>query len=194
MTVKTYDSVGRIDIRLFGKAGLLENGSHGVINNWPNDEYGAKSIGFHAEEDHLRLTFDFQNSNGVWEEISEDISYLYTPTNYGGTRQWFKCPGCGSRAAIVFKPERQFRCRKCYKLQYACQNDGYFKSLFKRRDKLGFRIFDDYDQGDRSRKKWMREEKFGPLYLEFMELERNIDLLWKNGVLSRYGISNSPSS
>lgn len=52
------------------------------------------------------------------------IRLEWTPTNYGGLRPWFLCPGegCGHRrVAILYGPTLPLLCRLCRGLVYASQ-------------------------------------------------------------------------
>jgi len=51
------------------------------------------------------------------------VELTHTPANLDGRRPWFKCPGCRSRRAKLYKPLRRdhFRCRECHGLLYESQ-------------------------------------------------------------------------
>jgi Zn ribbon nucleic-acid-binding protein len=53
------------------------------------------------------------------------IWIVTTKCRYGGGRQWFECPGCKKRAAILYREEDDFRCRKCLKLGYYTHTMNY---------------------------------------------------------------------
>jgi hypothetical protein len=48
------------------------------------------------------------------------VPFTYTPTKFGGCRKWFRCPGCG-RGARVLYGWTSLRCRKCRGLKYRSQ-------------------------------------------------------------------------
>ena len=61
-----------------------------------------------------------------------------TSPNFGGTRYWLKCAGCGKRVQKVYRPPLKFffKCRICYDLIYQSQEsdilDGFRKKMAKR--------------------------------------------------------------
>jgi hypothetical protein len=48
------------------------------------------------------------------------VSYVFTPTKFGGWRAWFRCPGCGLRCRVLYGIN-SLRCRKCRGLKYQSQ-------------------------------------------------------------------------
>ena len=52
------------------------------------------------------------------ELIREHIRLTSSMSHGGGRRQWFVCPGCGARVAILYLSETYFRCRGCERLAY----------------------------------------------------------------------------
>lgn len=60
------------------------------------------------------------------EKFEQEIAILTTAQHMGGVRQWWKCPGCGRRCAILYAPEGDnfFDCRKCLGLTYRSQHLG----------------------------------------------------------------------
>lgn len=77
--------------------------------------------------------------------IFDDIRLetTWTDTNFGGQRQWFLCPNCGRRCAIIYCPDYDPRwgCRPCLKGRYACEplstHDRRLHAAFKVRRRLG---------------------------------------------------------
>jgi hypothetical protein len=52
----------------------------------------------------------------AWRGTISNIHLASTATEFGGRREWFKCPGCGRRARIVYGPH--FACRGCQRLNH----------------------------------------------------------------------------
>ena len=48
------------------------------------------------------------------------VPYVYTATEFGGQRAWFRCPGCGSRCRVLYGTD-SLRCRKYRGLKYQSQ-------------------------------------------------------------------------
>jgi hypothetical protein len=49
------------------------------------------------------------------------LRLTWTPCNFGGSRPWFMCEGCGRRVAIVYGLWSFLVCRICLDLPYASQ-------------------------------------------------------------------------
>ena len=70
----------------------------------------------------------FQSDHAVLTDVTDQerqktlsIQLLRTPCNYGGTRPWFECPGCGHRCAILYFDDGSVLCRSCLGLAYKSQ-------------------------------------------------------------------------
>ena len=74
------------------------------------------------------------------EQIKQPVTIVSSPCEFGGSRRWFLCPGCGRRAAVLYC-RRFFRCRVCLGLSYASQGQRAFergvRQTSARRRKLG---------------------------------------------------------
>lgn len=81
----------------------------------------------------------------VFELEGVSFSTTWTSTNFGGRRQWFLCPVCDRRCAIIYKPSETqgFGCRICLKGRYASEHmspqDRRLHAAFKVRKRLGQR-------------------------------------------------------
>lgn len=71
------------------------------------------SIGMIREE-LQRAKSDEIDINGL------SIQIKYSKCNFGGSRPWFVCPGCGNRKGTLFCPNAgsQYLCRDCHGLRY----------------------------------------------------------------------------
>lgn len=67
----------------------------------------------------------------------------WTETNFGGQRQWFLCPDCGRRCAIIYRVgiEPRWGCRLCLNGHYISEHmsptDRRLHAAFKVRERLG---------------------------------------------------------
>ena len=56
----------------------------------------------------------------------EGVSFrtTWTATNFGGHRQWFICPACECRCAIIYRLSESLKlgCRICLNGRYACEH------------------------------------------------------------------------
>lgn len=67
----------------------------------------------------------------------------WSETNFGGRRQWFLCPDCNRRCAIIYRADRTQRwgCRLClngrYRSEHMSPRDRRLHAAFKVRERLG---------------------------------------------------------
>ena len=86
---------------------------------------------------HLRPLPDFIFFEGTGVETT------WTETNFGGQRQWFLCPSCKRRCAIIYRDGAgpHWGCRVCLKGHYLSEamspQDRRLYAAFKVRERLG---------------------------------------------------------
>ncbi|MCP4523670.1 MAG: hypothetical protein GY828_05660 [Candidatus Gracilibacteria bacterium] len=51
----------------------------------------------------------------------EGVEIIQTKANYGGYRNWFKCPKCNNKAFTLYNINGNLICRKCSNLPYRKQ-------------------------------------------------------------------------
>ena len=108
----------KVDIRVWHKRGLLWDGGTNTWS-WSRGGESAGSIRFTVNTDNIRLTYSV---NG--QDASQTIRLTATPCRYGGSRQWFECPVCRGRAAVLFMRAGRFACRQCQKVSYTSQSSS----------------------------------------------------------------------
>ena len=105
---QTTESQLYVDIRSMKKHGQLKEGSAGgLVWNCNGQQTGC--IGYYIESDRLVLTYKIDYGSGESQNIKDEIFFAWTSCNYGGKRQWFVCPKCNKRVAILYGG-RYFRC------------------------------------------------------------------------------------
>jgi hypothetical protein len=104
-----------------------------VSLSWSNGGDPIGSIGLQAKSDGVRLFYRTRR-DGEWYDVDELIPTVWTPTRFGGRRQWFLCPKCARRCRILYGGSR-FRCRRCYRISYRSQAemraDRATRAMFK---------------------------------------------------------------
>lgn len=55
--------------------------------------------------------------------LQQKVETRTTPCNFGGVRQWFNCPNCHERCAILYASPH-FACRKCHRGRYRIELEG----------------------------------------------------------------------
>ncbi len=130
----TTEGQYKIDIRWMKKQRYLHPGTAGILS-WPYRGEESGSIGFRLETDRLVLNYRNRQNGGEWENIEDEIFFTWTPCNYGGNRQWFLCPGCNRRVAVVYGG-KYYRCRHCYSLTYSSQQESRPDRLMRKARKI----------------------------------------------------------
>ena len=61
----------------------------------------------------------------------EYIEIEKTSFNFGESRSWLKCSGCGKRVRKIFSPPEKthFRCRTCYDLKFSSQESNVYDGI-----------------------------------------------------------------
>ena len=134
----TTESQHRIDIRWMRKQRYLQPGISGTLS-WSCRGAASGSIDFRVENDRLVLNYRNRQNGGEWENIEDEIFVTWTPCNYGGNRQWFHCPGCYRRVAVVFGG-KYYRCRHCHRLTYSSQQESRPDRLMRKARKIRARL------------------------------------------------------
>jgi hypothetical protein len=130
-----------IDVNRLRKAGLLKAGYSGGWQ-WTVDGEKVASISMRAETGRLVLIYRMRRDGGDWEDIEEPIPLVETDCTYGGTRQWFRCPGvrdgqwCARRVGKLYLGQRYFVCRHCLRLVYTSQSEQTMDRHNRRANKI----------------------------------------------------------
>ena len=139
----TTEGIRSIDIRYLKKKGALAPGIAGEWS-WTTTLYDGSEnvakIGFRVEEDRVLLSFSRQVDGGDWEDVKQKIYLDQTACNFGGYRDWFLCPDCGERVAILYGVGKYFLCRHCHNLVYESQNENGIDRMFRKVRKIHKRL------------------------------------------------------
>jgi hypothetical protein len=181
-TQTTVEETKRIDICYMRKQGFLKPNTHGTLS-WTYGGEPSGEINFATHDDYLQLNFRHKEHGSEWQSIQQKIRFDCTPCHYGNSRKWFLCPGCYKRVAVLASNSPQFLCRHCNELPYSSQNEDRLYSLRRKRDKLGRRIFNDYDNGYGYKKtKGMHWKTFEVLRQQHSDIAQQYDRLFYNAL------------
>lgn len=133
-TVKA-EHVCRIDVREWARRGYLR-GACAFSWSWHCDGEPAGSIGVRVfGPDALTLEYT-ATVGGVSRQVAEKLTLHNTPCGYGGRRQWFKCPCCARRMAMLYMRSGRFACRHCQRVSYRSQSGSAIDRVCARFHKL----------------------------------------------------------
>ena len=130
MSKNTTDQYHAIDIRELAK-GSLQPGDSG-LSEWTRSGTPTGFLLYRALEDELRLFYGYRY-NDAWETVDETLYFDYSDCHFGGVRQWFSCPQCGERVAVIYAGH--FACRHCLNLAYESQRENSFLRSIRRWEK-----------------------------------------------------------
>lgn len=158
----------RLDIREWHRRGLLWNGG---CNAWVWSRGGERtgSITFSVSDSTINLIYGI---NGV--DASQRIARTATPCYYGGFRQWFRCPICQKRTALLYLRSCRFACRKCQRVSYSSQSGSSHDRVCNLYHRLAARI-------EVGKPKWQRWSTFKKLEERFEHVSRVFDasIYWR---------------
>ena len=113
----TTDGSLSVDVRFLAREGMLSPGHRGSLA-WRSAGKEIASIGIEADFNSVRFRYTSQGRS-----VDLPISLDHTQPGYmPGWRQWFLCPECGRRCALLYAP--RFACRICLDLRYESQRSG----------------------------------------------------------------------
>ncbi|RJP38999.1 MAG: hypothetical protein C4548_12530 [Desulfobacteraceae bacterium] len=138
----TTESQKRIDIRWLKNNGFLTSICLGTLS-WSRGDEKAGWINYRREDDRIILSYRFREWQGEWENVTETVKIVRTACNYGGYRQWFQCPRCRKRVAVLYGAGRYFLCRHCYNLAYSSQQEDYPNRMMRKANKIRKRLGGD---------------------------------------------------
>ncbi len=120
----------RIDIRRWQKGGFLVEG-RSFSWQWTRGEEKTGNIGVWVVNGSIRLNYSIDGT-----DASQRIAVTSTPCNYGGSRQWFCCPVCHGRAALLYLRSGRFACRTCQRVSYTSQSGSEIDRVCNRFHRL----------------------------------------------------------
>ena len=113
-----------LDVRALARADVLQPGTC-CTWQWQQGGMPLGSVTLEARPGVVLLAYRVERANdGTWRMVRETIALQVTPCHFGGTRSWFRCPGCASRRAVLLCAGGLFRCRRCHDLAYASTRHG----------------------------------------------------------------------
>ena len=128
-----------LDIRRLHRSGVLTPG-RAFSGQWTVNDRVRASIQIRVEAWQVELAYSYTPTGGAAETIRQDVTLKTTPCTLGGSRQWFCCPTCSRRVAVLYGRGRLFACRRCKGLAYASQGESYDDRAARRADRIRKRL------------------------------------------------------
>jgi len=125
---------------------------------WHTLSYSSgASISFVGTREALKLSY-----RAAGQPVDEAIAVVPAAMHFGGSREFFLCPGCGRRFAILYSVHGYFRCRRCNQMAYRTQNETPHGRALLMAGKLWKRAGCEWG-GDGEKPKWMQWRTFNRL-------------------------------
>ena len=125
-----------LDIRKITRKGLLVPGNS-FSWQWLVCKREVASINIQVDLQSVMLSYRVKSAD---ELVEQRVQTQTSPCNLGGQRQWFTCPRCSKRVAVLYAPDRYFACRLCGGLGYATQKEGVGDRAMTKADRLRKRL------------------------------------------------------
>ena len=100
----------RIDLAFLRMRNALIVGNRGQLS-WNRRGKQYASIRYVVEPTGICLIYRTRSRGGDWQDVSDLIPFIETPTQFGGQRQWFICPSVPSQTVDSLGRANRSRCR-----------------------------------------------------------------------------------
>ena len=111
----------------------------GQDESWSRGGERTGSITVRSLKCGVELSYRTRSHGGEWQPVDELVPFVWTPTRFGGRRQWFKCLSCGRGCRVIYGSSR-FRCRRCHGLRYTSQYEPAYQRAIDQADRLRKRV------------------------------------------------------
>ena len=175
------EQMKRLDLSSLRRKGYLTG--FPVRLSWSYGDKPIGSIALQARADGLRIFYRSRNGDGEWYDVDEVVPFVWTPTQFGGRRQWFRCLKCARSCRILYGGNR-FRCRRCYRLSYSSQAETRADRATRAMFKIVRRLDPEEDCNDLPPKpKGMHWRTYNRLAGRY----ENYDAQWGREAMRRFG-------
>jgi hypothetical protein len=183
----TCEETKRIEIGFLKKQGWLSRSCSGSLS-WNCGGEPTGDIRFRIQADTMTLNFKCrQYGDDEWKPVEQKVLFERTACNYGGDRNWFLCPNCNARVAILYGADVLFLCRHCYRLPYASQSEDQLNRLSRKARKLGERIDTGETGGIKSDGYIKPKHMHWKTFYRFRTAYNMADNRMNNAVMARFG-------
>lgn len=142
-TKGTLNASSRLDVRYLKRQGMLRSGYYSLSWNRNGEPSGNVNIRVVADVSMTVIYRWRRNSSEEWQSKEQAVSLAHSACAFGGSRQWFVCPYCSRRVAVVVVDGAHVACRHCLKLTYASCNEDMIDRSWSKRDKYKAKLGGD---------------------------------------------------
>lgn len=177
------DTMRSVDVRRLARERLLYGGSSFRWEWLCGDGNVQASVWMEVEDGVACFAYRLRDGR----EVTERAKLIRTVCNYGGSREWFSCPRCGKRCAILYLGER-VACRICCRLKYASQSDDALEAVWRKKRKLAAQIGsngEDWRWKDKPR--GMHQATFQKIRSELSLIDRKLEFLVRECAINFFG-------
>ena len=178
---RTVDASTCLDIRYLKQHGLLRGGYYNM--SWSRNGKLTDSAGIHIiAGEKMTISCKWRRgSDKEWQPMKSTVNLAQTACAFGGSRQWFICPCCSRRVAVLILDAGSVACRHCLDLTYASCNEDLIGRSWRKRRKYVEKMGGDGNRPTRKRKgmHWRTWER---LLRKYYEAEAE-GLIWLTGRL-----------
>jgi len=135
---RTIESFHAIDIRAWGRNGLLAPGSV-FMSHWSVNGNIVSTPRVFVQHTGVRLEYRYIRQCGESQNMDYSVQFAYTPCHFGGSRVWFLCPNCQRRVALLYGV-KYFLCRHCLDLAYESQRESHYERAARKADNIRKRL------------------------------------------------------
>jgi hypothetical protein len=112
---------------------------------WTQGDKPCGNIEITTYEHRLELRYAWTPPGGSPQQKCYDVTLERTRCRFGGWREWFRCPWCRRRCAVLYgvSGDGYFGCRLCLRLAYASEAEDKSGRLWRKQRKLEARLTKD---------------------------------------------------
>lgn len=129
--------------RLCEEGVAIEGHNSQGVWQWTHNGEQTSSISYEVDmrDSHAAWIRVYYTNRRTEKHYDYRIDLTYTIPHYGGKRWWFLCPAnhCRRRVAILYLGN-VMRCRHCWNMAYASQNEAVHERLWTKMDRLAAQI------------------------------------------------------
>lgn len=182
-TKGTLNASCRLDVRYLKRQGMLRSGYYSLSWNRNGEPSGNVNIRVVADVSMTVIYRWRRNSSEEWQSKEQAVSLAHSACALGGSRQWFVCPYCSRRVAVVVVDGAHVACRHCLKLTYASCNEDMIDRSWSKRDKYKAKL--GGDKGLHQKPKGMHHRTWQRLRRQHNEAEMQ-GWLWLDSRMEAY--------